>query len=52
MEQAMLGAGSPQAQRIMIFRERRLGDKIRLAYKLAVIPLRTLDPHYLSSFSS
>ena len=47
----MLGAGSPQAQRIMIYRE-GIGDKIRLAYKLAVIPLRTLDPHYLSSFSS
>jgi pyruvate/2-oxoacid:ferredoxin oxidoreductase alpha subunit len=38
MVESMHGAGPPQAQRIMIFREGRLGDKIRLAKKLAGIP--------------
>jgi len=38
MVESMHGAGSPQAQRIMIFREGKLGEKIRLAKKLAGIP--------------
>jgi 4-hydroxybutyryl-CoA dehydratase/vinylacetyl-CoA-Delta-isomerase len=40
MVESMHGAGSPQAQRIMIFREGRLGEKIALAKKLARIPDR------------
>ena len=36
--ESMHGAGSPQAQRIMIFREGQLKEKIRLAKKLAGIP--------------
>jgi len=38
MVESMHGAGSPQAQRIMIFREGQLKEKIRLAKKLAGIP--------------
>jgi 4-hydroxybutyryl-CoA dehydratase/vinylacetyl-CoA-Delta-isomerase len=38
MVESMHGAGSPQAQRIMIFREGKLGEKMRLAKKLAGIP--------------
>ncbi|MCF8066475.1 MAG: 4-hydroxybutyryl-CoA dehydratase, partial [Desulfarculaceae bacterium] len=38
--ESMHGAGSPQAQRIMIFRECGLGDKVALAKKLARIPMR------------
>jgi 4-hydroxybutyryl-CoA dehydratase/vinylacetyl-CoA-Delta-isomerase len=40
MVESMHGAGSPQAQRIMIFREGNLEEKIRLAKRLAGIPLR------------
>lgn len=36
--ESMHGAGSPQAQRIMIFREGNLGKKIHLAKALAGIP--------------
>ncbi len=38
MVESMHGAGSPQAQRIMIFREGRLAEKIKLAKALAGIP--------------
>lgn len=38
MVESMHGAGSPQAQRIMIFREGKLDEKIRLAKRLAGIP--------------
>ena len=38
MVESMHGAGSPQAQRIMIFREGRLKEKIELAKALAGIP--------------
>ena len=38
MVESMHGAGSPQAQRIMILREGKLEEKIRLAKKLAGIP--------------
>ena len=38
MVESMHGAGSPQAQRIMIFREGRINEKIKLAKKLAGIP--------------
>jgi len=38
MVESMHGAGSPQAQRIMIFREGNLGEKIRLAKQLVGIP--------------
>ncbi|MCF8043260.1 MAG: hypothetical protein K9K65_07745, partial [Desulfarculaceae bacterium] len=38
--ESMHGAGSPQAQRIMIFRECGLGGKVALAKKLARIPMR------------
>ncbi len=40
MVESMHGAGSPQAQRIMIFREGDLGRKIKLAKALAGIPSR------------
>jgi 4-hydroxybutyryl-CoA dehydratase/vinylacetyl-CoA-Delta-isomerase len=40
MVESMHGAGSPQAQRIMIFREGRLAEKIQLAKALAGIPER------------
>ncbi len=40
MVESMHGAGSPQAQRIMIFREGQLNDKIKLAKALAGIPKR------------
>ena len=40
MVESMHGAGSPQAQRIMIFREGRLTEKINLAKSLAGIPSR------------
>jgi 4-hydroxybutyryl-CoA dehydratase / vinylacetyl-CoA-Delta-isomerase len=36
--ESMHGAGSPQAQRVMIFREGELGKKIKLAKKLLGIP--------------
>jgi 4-hydroxybutyryl-CoA dehydratase/vinylacetyl-CoA-Delta-isomerase len=36
----MHGAGSPQAQRIMIFREGKLAEKMRLAKALAGIHQR------------
>ena len=38
--ESMHGAGSPQAQRIMILREGRLAEKIKLAKTLARIPER------------
>jgi 4-hydroxybutyryl-CoA dehydratase/vinylacetyl-CoA-Delta-isomerase len=38
MVESMHGAGSPQAQRIMILREGNLGEKIKLAKRLAGIP--------------
>ena len=38
--ESMHGAGSPQAQRIMILREGRLAEKIKLAKILARIPER------------
>jgi 4-hydroxybutyryl-CoA dehydratase/vinylacetyl-CoA-Delta-isomerase len=38
MVESMHGAGSPQAQRIMIFREGKLAKKIKLAKALAGIP--------------
>ena len=38
MVESMHGAGSPQAQRIMIFREGGINEKIKLAKKLAGIP--------------
>jgi 4-hydroxybutyryl-CoA dehydratase/vinylacetyl-CoA-Delta-isomerase len=38
MVESMHGAGSPQAQRIMIFREGNLLEKIRLAKQLVGIP--------------
>lgn len=38
MVESMHGAGSPQAQRIMIFREGKLDEKIKLAKALARIP--------------
>jgi len=41
MVESMHGAGSPQAQRIMIFREGKLNEKIKLAKALAGIPNRT-----------
>ena len=41
MVESMHGAGSPQAQRIMIFREGNLGEKMRLAKALAGIPNRS-----------
>ena len=40
MVESMHGAGSPQAQRIMIFREGKLAEKIKLAKALARIPQR------------
>jgi 4-hydroxybutyryl-CoA dehydratase / vinylacetyl-CoA-Delta-isomerase len=40
MVESMHGAGSPQAQRIMIFREGKLDEKIKLAKALAGIPQR------------
>ena len=40
MIESMHGAGSPQAQRIMIFREGDLEKKIKLAKALAGIPLK------------
>jgi 4-hydroxybutyryl-CoA dehydratase/vinylacetyl-CoA-Delta-isomerase len=36
--ESMHGAGSPQAQRVMIFREGELGKKIKLAKTLLGIP--------------
>ena len=38
MVESMHGAGSPQAQRVMIFREGELANKIKLAKALARIP--------------
>ena len=38
MVESMHGAGSPQAQRIMIFWEGKLAEKIKLAKTLAGIP--------------
>ncbi len=38
LTESMHGAGSPQAQRIMIFREGKLNEKIKLAKTLAGIP--------------
>jgi len=40
MVESMHGAGSPQAQRIMIFREGELARKVKLAKTLAGIPSR------------
>jgi 4-hydroxybutyryl-CoA dehydratase/vinylacetyl-CoA-Delta-isomerase len=40
MVESMHGAGSPQAQRIMIFREGKLAEKVKLAKALAGIPER------------
>lgn len=40
MVESMHGAGSPQAQRVMIFREGKLDEKIKLAKNLAGIPDR------------
>lgn len=36
--ESMHGAGSPQAQRVMIFREGDLGKRIKLAKALMAIP--------------
>ncbi|MDP6658086.1 MAG: 4-hydroxyphenylacetate 3-hydroxylase family protein [Nitrospinaceae bacterium] len=44
MVESIHGAGSPQAQRIMIFREGKLGEKIKLAKVLAGIPPRKEAP--------
>jgi 4-hydroxybutyryl-CoA dehydratase/vinylacetyl-CoA-Delta-isomerase len=44
MVESMHGAGSPQAQRIMIFREGKLGEKIKLAKVLAGIPPKKEAP--------
>jgi 4-hydroxybutyryl-CoA dehydratase/vinylacetyl-CoA-Delta-isomerase len=38
LAESMHGAGSPQAQRIMIFREANLAEKIKLAKALARVP--------------
>ncbi|MDQ1336043.1 MAG: 4-hydroxybutyryl-CoA dehydratase / vinylacetyl-CoA-Delta-isomerase, partial [Thermodesulfobacteriota bacterium] len=38
--ESMHGAGSPQAQRVMIFREGQLDKKIRLAKALLGIPVK------------
>jgi len=38
--ESMHGAGSPQAQRVMIFREGQLDKKIRLAKALVGIPVK------------
>jgi len=43
MVESMHGAGSPQAQRIMIFREGNLSKKITLAKALAGIPSRKTE---------
>jgi 4-hydroxybutyryl-CoA dehydratase/vinylacetyl-CoA-Delta-isomerase len=43
MIESMHGAGSPQAQRIMIFREGELDKKIKLAKTLAGIPSKEVD---------
>jgi 4-hydroxybutyryl-CoA dehydratase/vinylacetyl-CoA-Delta-isomerase len=40
--ESMHGAGSPQAQRIMIFREGELGKKIKLAKALLGIPQKNI----------
>ena len=40
MIESMHGAGSPQAQRIMIFREGDIENKIKMAKALAGIPSR------------
>jgi len=40
----MHGAGSPQAQRVMIFREGDLGKKIKLAKALLGIPQKERAP--------
>ncbi|MBI5550769.1 MAG: 4-hydroxybutyryl-CoA dehydratase [Desulfobacterales bacterium] len=40
MVESMHGAGSPQAQRIMILREGKLDEKIKLAKALAGIPVK------------
>jgi len=42
--ESMHGAGSPQAQRVMIFREGDLDKKIKLAKALVGIPLRRNSP--------
>ncbi len=42
--ESMHGAGSPQAQRVMIFREGDLAKKIKLAKKLAGIPSKSHKP--------
>ena len=39
--ESMHGAGSPQAQRVMIFREGNLDKKVKLAKALAGIPSKT-----------
>jgi 4-hydroxybutyryl-CoA dehydratase/vinylacetyl-CoA-Delta-isomerase len=41
MVESMHGAGSPQAQRVMIFREGNLDQKIKLAKALVGIPVKT-----------
>ncbi|MCJ7772950.1 MAG: 4-hydroxybutyryl-CoA dehydratase, partial [Desulfobacterales bacterium] len=43
MVESMHGAGSPQAQRIMIFREGKLNEKIKLAKALAGITQKKKD---------
>lgn len=43
MVESMHGAGSPQAQRIMIFREGKLAEKIKLAKALAGIPSKKAE---------
>jgi 4-hydroxybutyryl-CoA dehydratase/vinylacetyl-CoA-Delta-isomerase len=42
--ESMHGAGSPQAQRVMIYREGEVLTKIELAKKLAGIPARDKEP--------
>jgi len=43
MVESMHGAGSPQAQRIMIFREGKLAEKIKLAKALVGIPSKKAE---------
>mgnify|MGYP000380307949 CR=1 FL=1 len=51
MVESMHGAGSPQAQRIMIFREGQLNKKMKLAKALAGIPQRKKFYHHNSARS-
>jgi 4-hydroxybutyryl-CoA dehydratase/vinylacetyl-CoA-Delta-isomerase len=44
MVKSMHGAGSPQAQRAMIFREGNLDKKAKLAKAISGIPLKAETP--------